>query len=614
MKTKQRVIGMVVVCFAAMVFAVNGFGAVPGDVDGSGKIDLKDVINAIQICAGISPTSAVHAENNADGDGKIGLADAIFALAAVPSLTVTQKAEVGYYTAGQELTVIADIVYTGGVSGMGGTLDLPDTWEYVSMDGDMPTDVELLANGDLRFYWVGVPASPVSFTYKVKVPAGTTGNYPIDMQIRYLHRGKEETPVYSSLWIDSYIPPVPITTYCITVTSEGNGKITPAGSTADKCYAVPESEKVTFTMTPVDGFAVKDVLVDGVSVGAVTSYTFEKVAAKHTVHAKFTSGKIRATWTPAEGGKILVEGLTAKMIPNEGYTLEDVKVNGVSVGSVLTYTFDETCSDTAGRSTGAIAKIEKDCWWPGACDNDCWWPGACDNPIPVTCTIFAIFKAKGNYTITVTAGNNGTVTPPGTVSVLQGADQKFEIKANNGYYVANVLVDGESVGARANYTFEDVDANHTLDAKFTDVCGNIATSGFNGKIVLQGLKAIIVPNTGYEVEDVRVNGISRGSVPTYTLPECEEEPPAEECCYSVIHATFKKSAITVTVVEPENGFAIVTVNPDGTRKLTIIPDEGYSVKDVTLDGISVGKVLTYDFPAGDTAHAVVVTLVTGVPQ
>jgi|GEM_PF-2394874 len=79
MKTKQSLIGVMVICFAATVFAVNGFGAVSGDVDGSGKIDLKDVITAIQICAGISPTSAVHGENDADSDGKIGLADAVFA-------------------------------------------------------------------------------------------------------------------------------------------------------------------------------------------------------------------------------------------------------------------------------------------------------------------------------------------------------------------------------------------------------------------------------------------------------------------------------------------------------------------------------------------------------
>ncbi len=659
--------------------------------------------------------------------------DPLVVKAGTPSLTVTQKSALGYYTAGQELSVTADIVYTGGVSAMGGTLHLPDTWKYVSMDGDMPATLNLLDNGDVEFFWVGVPASPVSFTYKVKVPAGTTGKWPLDMQIRYLRGGEEETPVNSSLWIDSYIPPTPVTTYCITVTSEGNGKITPAGGTADNCYAVPEGEKVTFTMTPFDGFAVKDVLVDGKSVGAVDSYAFENVFAKHSIHVKFTSGKIRATWMPEEGGKIVVDGCTATVIPNDSYLIEDVKINGVSVGLVSTYTFDGTCCDAdVVRSTGAIAKIE----------NDCWWPGACDNPIPITCTISATFKAKSGYTITVISGDNGTVTP-GTVTVAEASDQTFEIKANKGYYVEDVLVDGESAGARADYTFENVTADHTLEAQFTNVCGDIATSGFNGKIVLQGLKAIIVPDTGYEVEDVRVNGISQGSVATYTLTGCEEtgarragataasqitndcwwpgacddtpaddaivcledccadkggmvcaadgittqcadgtalsvecaaagckadceviveppaavcadccadnggmkcvdgvtqcadgtalsvecaaagckadcevivEPPVEECCYHVIHATFRKSPITVTVVEPEYGFAIVTVNSDGTRKLTVIPNEGYNVKDVTLDGTSVGKVMTYDFPAGDTAHTVVVTLAAGAPQ
>jgi hypothetical protein len=55
MKTKQSLIGMVAVCFAAMVFAVDGFGAVPGDVNGSGNVDLHDVVLAIQVCAGMNP-------------------------------------------------------------------------------------------------------------------------------------------------------------------------------------------------------------------------------------------------------------------------------------------------------------------------------------------------------------------------------------------------------------------------------------------------------------------------------------------------------------------------------------------------------------------------------
>jgi hypothetical protein len=72
-----------------------------------------------------------------------------------------------------------------------------------------------------------------------------------------------------------------------------------------------------------------------------------------------------------------------------------------------------------------------------------------------------------NYTITSIAGANGTITPTGTVS--SGASKTITITPNNGYQVANVLVDGASVGAVSTYTFSNVTANHTISATFSAV-------------------------------------------------------------------------------------------------------------------------------------------------
>lgn len=71
------------------------------------------------------------------------------------------------------------------------------------------------------------------------------------------------------------------------------------------------------------------------------------------------------------------------------------------------------------------------------------------------------------YTITATAGNGGSISPSGAVTVNAGADQTFAITPNSGYRIADVTVDGASVGARNTYTFEDVDADHTINATFT---------------------------------------------------------------------------------------------------------------------------------------------------
>ena len=56
-------------------------------------------------------------------------------------------------------------------------------------------------------------------------------------------------------------------------------------------------------------------------------------------------------------------------------------------------------------------------------------------------------EAAQKYTITATAGEGGSITPNGDVSVKEGASQTFAITANNGYEIADVLVDGSSVGA-----------------------------------------------------------------------------------------------------------------------------------------------------------------------
>ena len=77
------------------------------------------------------------------------------------------------------------------------------------------------------------------------------------------------------------------------------------------------------------------------------------------------------------------------------------------------------------------------------------------------------------YTITATAGEGGSITPAGEVSVREGASQTFAIAAQEGYAIADVLVDGQSVGAVDSYTFENVTANHTIAAVFTRTASDV---------------------------------------------------------------------------------------------------------------------------------------------
>lgn len=103
-----------------------------------------------------------------------------------------------------------------------------------------------------------------------------------------------------------------------------------------------------------------------------------------------------------------------------------------------------------------------------------------------TLTLYAIWVKKGvaggsiggggggggsvtSYVITASAGNGGTISPNGNVSVVRGSDKVFTITAKDGYRISNVIVDGESVGAVSTYTFRNVTTKHTIAASFIKV-------------------------------------------------------------------------------------------------------------------------------------------------
>ncbi|MCX5909651.1 MAG: malectin domain-containing carbohydrate-binding protein, partial [Deltaproteobacteria bacterium] len=71
------------------------------------------------------------------------------------------------------------------------------------------------------------------------------------------------------------------------------------------------------------------------------------------------------------------------------------------------------------------------------------------------------------FTMTATAGAGGTISPSGGVNVVAGSDQTFTITPNSGYRIADVKVDGVTVGAITSKTFTNVTSNHTIEASFT---------------------------------------------------------------------------------------------------------------------------------------------------
>ena len=128
--------------------------------------------------------------------------------------------------------------------------------------------------------------------------------------------------------------------------------------------AVNCGDDQTFTITPAGCYQIADVLVDGISVGAVTSYTFTDVAANHTIAASFAQTTYTITASAGTGGIDRPERCgrrrtAAPIRPSRSrrraaYQIADVLVDGVSVGAVASYTFtDVTANHTIAATFAA---------------------------------------------------------------------------------------------------------------------------------------------------------------------------------------------------------------------------------------------------------------------
>lgn len=132
-----------------------------------------------------------------------------------------------------------------------------------------------------------------------------------------------------------------------------------------------------------------------------------------------------------------------------------------------------------------------------------WWGGSYVPPAPIT------------HTITATAGTGGSISPNGSTSIEQGSSQTYTITAKTGYKIADVKVDGTSIGAASTYTFSNVSSAHTINATFESAAsltvggvtlgddgsgtlksGNITKSGYGFTVSL--------PVTGSHVEETTV--------------------------------------------------------------------------------------------------------------
>ncbi len=198
-----------------------------------------------------------------------------------------------------------------------------------------------------------------------------------------------------------------------------------------------------------------------ITLGIVTTYTVTNLTDPVTYYFALTardtegfeSGKSNeVSYTPSASQFTLT-------VSNSGTGSGTVTGTGISCGTDCSEAFN---AGTSVSLTAAAAVSSTFTGWTGACSGT---TTPCTVTMNAAAAVTAAFALK-TYTITASAGANGSISPTGGINVNHGASRTFTITPSTGYRIANVLVDGVSQGTPGSYSFSNVTAAHTIQATF----------------------------------------------------------------------------------------------------------------------------------------------------
>jgi hypothetical protein len=436
-------------------------------------------------------------------------------------------------------------------AGPGGTIT-PDTTQTVPFDSDSPT-------------FLIAPTDPGYHIVDVLVDGSSVGAVT---EYKFLNVSDNHT-------IEAIFA---INTYNIVPTASGGGTISP-----DTTQTVDfGSDSVAFTFTPDANHHLVTVMVDGISVGAVPSYPFTNVQRDHTIEAVFAIDTFTIVPIAGAGGSISpsttqtvdygADSAVFQILPSDGYHIVEVKVDGATQGAIGSYQFTNVTDNHTISATFAI----------------------------------------DTFTLAPSAGPNGSISPATTQTVDWGTDTMFTLLPADHYHVADVLVDGTTVGHPTSYTFTNVQQNHTIAATFAiDTFTIVPTVTGNGTISPDTTQTLdygsdsatftITPAANNHIVDVKVDGVTQGVITEYKFSNVTGN--------HTIAVTFGADSLTIAPSAGANG----TISPDTTQTVaygsdsptfTITPASGYHIADVTVDGTTVGTPATYKFANVTQNHTI----------
>ena len=227
--------------------------------------------------------------------------------------------------------------------------------------------------------------------------------------------------------------------------SESNGgTISPLGS-INVIYGTNE----VYTYKPNTGYLVSNITIDGSPISCITNtggtYTFSKVISNHTINASFNQIQYSIT-SKVMGGSGNITPLGTTYYPYDSSPTFSIKpITGQMISQILVDNKDVTTTVPFNGGNYVFSDL------------------LANHTLNVT------FKATPNFTITISGGIGGTVTPSGTITVPYGTKEVIVVTPNTGYIVSNLTVDKVAIAipyTGGNVTFSSVTANHTVSVTF----------------------------------------------------------------------------------------------------------------------------------------------------
>lgn len=185
------------------------------------------------------------------------------------------------------------------------------------------------------------------------------------------------------------------------------------------------------------------------------------------------------------------------------------------------------------------------------------------------------------YTIVATAGPGGAIEPEGQIQINHGDDKEFIITPDNGYETADVIVDGVSVGAVSNYTFNNVVSDHTIDASFSllEYTITVSASPIEGGTVSGGgvykhgetVGLSAVADDSYRFTNWTEDGVVVSTDANYSFAASTSRDLVANFIEKTYELTVKLSGQGSVEKQPDKAFYM----PGEVVKLTAVPETGW---------------------------------------